>query len=50
VLLVTPVQIPDILPIAAMQKEISQLALAKFASLRGGAAASITVLVIPMQT
>jgi hypothetical protein len=33
-----------------MQKEISQAALAKFASLCGGARASITILLIAMLT
>jgi hypothetical protein len=37
-------------PIAAMQKEISQAALAKFASLCGGTRASIVTLIVPAQT
>jgi len=37
-------------PIAAMQKEISQAALAKFANFCGGARTSIATLVDPTQT
>jgi len=45
-----PATIPPIAPIAAMQKEISQAALAKFANLCGGTGTSIAILIAPAQT
>jgi hypothetical protein len=45
-----PAVIMHIAPIAAMQKEISQAALAKFANLRGGTRTSIAILIVPAQT
>jgi len=45
-----PAVIVHIVPIAAMQKEISQAALAKFANLRGGTRTSIAILNVPAHT
>jgi len=48
--LILPALVSRIARIAAMQKEISQTALTKFANLCGGARTSIATLVVPAQT